>query len=1051
MLNDVFQKFTSPPSSYRGAPFWSWNGRLESKELRRQVRLMHTMGLGGFFIHSRVGLMTPYLSREWMDCVQACIDEAQKLGMRAWLYDEDRWPSGFAGGLVTEHPEYRQQYLGMVVYEHGERFDWDDTVLAVFAAEVNMPAAYNIRRLGGADEVSHLDEKESLLVFRVSTVASAPGFNGFTYVDTLSDEAVGEFIRVTHEAYAEHFQDYFGNVVPGIFTDEPQHIPKDSCSCDQDGYTVRRMPWTPRLPEVFRRRYGYDLLPDLVTLFFDPEGIPYSEVRYHFHECVAYLFTDAFARQIGEWCERHGIDHTGHVMSEPTLSSQNKFVGDCMRFYEYMQAPGMDLLTQYNREYDTAKQVSSVAHQFGRRWRLSETYGATGWDFPFLGHKALGDWQAALGINLRCQHLSWYTMEGQAKRDYPASIFYQSPWWPFYRKVENYFARINAVMSEGDEVRDVLVIHPQESMWMLTRAGWEDMQEVKDYDAMLRSLRDSLLGANIDFDYGNEEIISRHGKVVEEPSPELRVNKAGYKVVLLPPMITIRRTTLDLLSRFKAAGGSVIIFGGLPECEDGVRSGHPAKELEGSPIVDRDDLQGVVQRLEPEGRRLSIKDAETGQEIPDVLYLLRESEDAFLCFICNTSHDFRDEQADTAVSERTRGFAEAYIEGFSGCQGTPLELDPDTGEVFTTPAEPSDAGWRIRSSFPRLASRLFIAPKHLSAHSFPVKHAYREKEEREEKLEGPWAIQRSEPNTLVLDKPRYSIGDGGWNDAEEILQVDRAVRKSLGLDPRGGAMIQPWIEHEEDRTVGEQHVSLCYEFDVTELPEETVWLGLENPERYSIDLNGHRIDPDTDSGWWVDRSLRTLPIDPAQLCLGRNTLQMRLVYDASFPGLEIVYLLGDFGVTLAESAPRITSVPTSLEAGDWTKQGMPFYAGHVTYNVAVQPQVQSHERCFLRLDEYHGVAVRVLIDNQEVGLIAWPPNELEITHYFRENLKSRNLSVQVLGHRRNSHGPLHQRNAAPRAVGPSNFEPAEDDWYEGCNLVPCGLQQPPKLILKQYE
>ena len=55
-------------------------------------------------------------------------------------------------------------------------------------------------------------------------------------------------------------------------------------------------------------------------------------------------------------------------------------------------------------------------------------YGGSGWDFDLKGHKALGDWQALMGINLRCPHLSWYTMEGEAKRDYPASILHQSAW-----------------------------------------------------------------------------------------------------------------------------------------------------------------------------------------------------------------------------------------------------------------------------------------------------------------------------------------------------------------------------------------------------------------------------------------------------------------------------------------------------------------------------------------------------------------------------------------------------------------------------------------------
>ncbi|NQT91763.1 MAG: hypothetical protein HQ559_03305, partial [Lentisphaerae bacterium] len=96
--------FASPGAEFRGKPFWAWNGKMDPSELRRQVRVMQRMGLGGFFMHSRVGLATPYLSDEWFECVRACVDEAKGLGMEAWLYDEDRWPSGAAGGLVTQNP-----------------------------------------------------------------------------------------------------------------------------------------------------------------------------------------------------------------------------------------------------------------------------------------------------------------------------------------------------------------------------------------------------------------------------------------------------------------------------------------------------------------------------------------------------------------------------------------------------------------------------------------------------------------------------------------------------------------------------------------------------------------------------------------------------------------------------------------------------------------------------------------------------------------------------------------------------------------------------------
>ena len=90
--------FARPTAPYRGKPFWAWNGALSRDELLRQIRVFAEMGMGGFFMHSRTGLSTEYLGDEWFELVNACADEAEKLGLEAWLYDEDRWPSGSAGG-----------------------------------------------------------------------------------------------------------------------------------------------------------------------------------------------------------------------------------------------------------------------------------------------------------------------------------------------------------------------------------------------------------------------------------------------------------------------------------------------------------------------------------------------------------------------------------------------------------------------------------------------------------------------------------------------------------------------------------------------------------------------------------------------------------------------------------------------------------------------------------------------------------------------------------------------------------------------------------------
>ncbi|HSV27414.1 MAG TPA: glycosyl hydrolase, partial [Sedimentisphaerales bacterium] len=555
MDNGLWTELIRPGNAYRGMPFWAWNGRLEPEELRRQVRTMHEMGMGGFFMHSRIGLETPYLSEEWMDCIGACIDEAKKLGMKAWLYDEDRWPSGYAGGLVTKNPQFRARKLVLDTFEKAGDFSWTGDVAAAYTAKVDGNKASAVRRLKKG-RAPTLPKGHSVLVFRVKVDDCSSWYNGFTYLDTMNHKAVKEFIRVTHDAYARRFGCEFGKTIQGIFTDEP----------NVKEYTRTRTPWTDALPKVFRKRYGYDILDHLPEALFEVDGKKVTPAARDMHDCTTFLFVDAYARQIGDWCRKHGLEHTGHVLSEETPYSQMKNCGSAMRFYEHMQAPGIDVLTQHMREYDTAKQVSSVARQFGWKWRLSETYGCTGWDFTFEAHKAVSDWQAALGINLRCQHLSFYTMAGEAKRDYPASIFFQSPWWRSYPKVEDYFARINVLMSRGREVRDILALHPLESMWAIPT---RDDDARKMLNESHWQLRDTLLAANLDFDYGDEDILARHGRVIKKSGrPVLRVGKADYKAVVVSRMLTMRDSTLMLLERFRRAGGKVVFAFSAPEHVD---------------------------------------------------------------------------------------------------------------------------------------------------------------------------------------------------------------------------------------------------------------------------------------------------------------------------------------------------------------------------------------------------------------------------------------------------------------------------------------------------
>ena len=337
MKNQTLGALKNPGSEYRGAPFWAWNGKLEPEELRKQIRIMRQMGLGGFFMHSRVGLATPYLSKEWMDCIAACVDEAEKLDMQAWLYDEDRWPSGAAGGLVTRNEKYRMHRLVLEHIRKPNQLKWSKDVLAAFAVSFrNKTIVGGLRRLGRNAPVPALAKGEEILVFRDYRKEGSDWFNGYSYLDTMNREAVQKFIEVTHEAYCKHFPKIIGKRIPGIFTDEPNYggighfiwaaKPGERLGCV--------LPWTPKLPLIFKKRYGYDLLSNLVELFYLIEDREISSVRLHYYDCITFLFVDAFARQIGAWCHKHKCLHIGHVLAEETLLRQTMQVCSTLRFYE---------------------------------------------------------------------------------------------------------------------------------------------------------------------------------------------------------------------------------------------------------------------------------------------------------------------------------------------------------------------------------------------------------------------------------------------------------------------------------------------------------------------------------------------------------------------------------------------------------------------------------------------------------------------------------------------------------------------------------------------
>ena len=994
--------FNAPSIEYRAKPFWAWNGKLDEKELKYQLGIFKEMGMGGTFFHSRTGLATKYLGNEWFKLINACADESERLGLEGWLYDEDRWPSGSAGGMVAENEEYRTHYLQMKI-DSSEDFVYTDDVVAAFEISLDGLSFTNKRKLT-KDETC----KGTVVWFYIEPMQENSNYNGTTYIDCMNRDAVECFINLTHEKYAEASGDKFGKSIKGIFTDEP-HRGAVMCSFGVTNEANSAVPYTPKLFEEFKARFGYDLKDNLPELFLQKDGVKVSPVKWHYMELTQQLFNENYMIPVQEWCRKHNLKLTGHVLHEDSLTTQACMLGSVMRVYEYMDIPGIDVLGEYRRVYWVPVQLRSIARQLGIKEMMSELYGCTGWQMSLRSYKEVGDWQSLFGTTLRCPHLSWYTMEGEAKRDYPASISFQSPWYKEYNQIEDYFSRMQIILSSGEPVCDTLVINPVESVWSVIHPGWSNDEletldeDVKKIEEHYESLFYSLAGNRVDFDYGDEHYIKKLGKVVELPdgTTALQIGEMSYKTVIIPRMFTIRSSTVALLKEFANKGGNIIITADAPEFVDAVPSDF-AKEILGTKC----DISNISSYISSTVVHL---DGEYNQ----IYMQVRKLDDGYAAVLINMD-------TENGSKNVTLSFDEEFdVEQWDFRTGDIKAVGH--GKSVTVDFEPS---MEYCIKFSRTNNLPQIIEK------------VNENTENILELKGPFRYTLSEPNICVLDMAEYSI-NGERYERTDVLIADKNIRKKLGLELRGGEMLQPWfIADKEHNVVGQ--ISLSFNFDIEIMPSE-LKLVIEHPENFEIALNGCKSAFTKIDERWVDSCFTVLEIDITKCAIGRNVIELSTGMRDNI-NLEAMFLLGDFGVKLNGSHSVITKLPESLEIGDLCEQGLPFYSAGVTYYIDNLPNnVKS-----LALSEFEGAVVKVEGKGEERIIFA-PPYVADIDSLIDNG----NLSLTCILTRKNTFGPLHYSPLWMEAIWPDMFVIEDEEIFckDSYALIKQGLTKPILLYI----
>ncbi len=951
----------NPPNKYRPAPFWSWNEKLTVDETVNQVRQMEEVGIGGYFMHARGGLQTEYLSDEWFDNVKATVREGKKLNMESWGYDENGWPSGFGSGAVNGLGlKYQQKYLRSE--ETDEPKTQDNTIINLALDGKNIHIYYDV--------------------------------NPF-YVDTLDGEVISEFIRITHKAYKDTLGDEFPDMA-GFFTDEPQ--------ISRNGY-----PWSFILEKEYMKAYGEALAPKLSDLFYDTETS--TQTKYKYWKLVCDLFSENYMNNIYKWCNENGSKLTGHLVIEEGLHSHVMANGTCMPHYEYMHIPGMDHLGRSLNTIQCQMQLCSVANQLGKKQILSETFALCGWNVSFEELRWIYEHQMVHGVNYLCQHLEGYTLRGIRKRDYPATLFKQQPWWGDYRTFNDKVSRIGMLIAEGKIDHNILLIHPADSAWanFNIKSSWYAQVLV----SKLVETQNRLEAAQLQYHFGDATIMQRHAEVKDG---KINIGTQSYSLVIVPPCECLNDNTVKILKEFKAQGGTVIFTETVPTMINGKPTDEIVEFAKDCINVDHNAVETAV----PDSyRKITLNYEGDHFENPIITAVRRFDEQKMTMYYLYNPNYVRHEVVASVKAKSASLFNTVTGE--------------EEAVVFTQNGDNVDIECTV---YERGSVVLFAYDEDVKASA--------EKNTTVLKpltFEGEWEIE-ADDNALTLDYcDVYFDGELAY----ENLPISDVQEKAIAFGRK-------------------VNTKVVFKFDVEKCAFTRFDLVVETPEIFDIAVNGNEVEKIV-TGYYHDTSFKTIDIAKF-IKVGRNEIALtcdfvqseqtyenckkslqfeseknKLSYDME---IEAIYVKGDFAVRTKDAFRNverrgivtngrfyITEAPKTVKVGALAQQGYPFFAGSVTFKKKINLTADELADRSVKFQKLCSTVTKVKVNGTQAGKIMWQPYEVDVSKLLKAG--ENDIEITVTGNLRNLLGPFHLVEGEAYAVGPRKFFHESPIWVKGVN------------------
>jgi hypothetical protein len=620
-VDQLRHQFADPPNDARPMVRWWWFGPAVTKEeIAREIHQMHEGGFGGFELASVYPLALddpqkgihnlPYASPEMVEMLRYARQQGSALGMRVDLTLGSGWPFG-GPQIPIDLAAGRLKIVAtaLPVTKLPAMADGDAPVAAFIAK--GTPEHYDAataRRIKYPDGTGSLPkastEPQVLLLFvsshtRQMVKRAAVGGEGFV-LDHMSREAIEKHLHTV------------GDALMGGFIDAPPY------AIFSDSLEVYGSDWTRTLPEEFKRRRGYDLIPHLPELA--QGGTPQAEaVRHDWAETLSDLVRENYLRPMTEYAAAHHTKFRSQTYGTPAATLTDEFVP------QLPEGEG----PQWDR-FSFTRWASSANHIFGNNvtsaetwtWLHSPAFRATPLDM-----KAEADRMFVEGVNQIIGH-GWPYSPSYAQEPgyslYAAAVFNaHNPWWPVMPDVTKYLQRVSWILRQGQPANDVALLLPEDDAQAEFRLG-----HVSVTDAMKTKITPALMHAIIDTGH-NVDYIDGTGLSRLHDHP----------LLIVPPTQRMHLEAARQLEKYASAGGKIIFVGETPSMATGLSDAKDGAEVKS--IIAALSARSVHVRSEAElptaiGRVLA-PDFDVKATAGTVGFIHRRLQNADVYFIANTS------------------------------------------------------------------------------------------------------------------------------------------------------------------------------------------------------------------------------------------------------------------------------------------------------------------------------------------------------------------------------------------------------------------------------